>query len=65
MVTKRELELELELAVTRKQVVVLSMHKLQSDLSLMDAEIVHWQEQLQEVNIKEDLEKESKVDDAN
>ncbi|HBR0921571.1 hypothetical protein N5J30_04145 [Klebsiella michiganensis] len=62
MTTKRELELELELAVTRKQVVVLSIHKMQSDLPLLDKEIVHWQEQLQELNIKEDLDKGSETD---
>lgn len=62
MTTKRELELELELAVTRKQVAVLSIHKMQSDLPLLDKEIVHWQEQLQELNIKEDLDKGSETD---
>lgn len=62
MATKRELELELELAVTRKQVVVLSIHKMQSDLPLLDEEIVHWQEQLQELNIKEDLDRGSETD---
>ncbi|EKJ7584580.1 hypothetical protein ACOA15_002085 [Klebsiella oxytoca] len=54
MTTKRELELELELAITRKQVVVLSIHKMQSDLSLLDSEIDNWSAKLNELNIKED-----------
>ncbi|PLO69416.1 hypothetical protein [Klebsiella michiganensis] len=54
MATKRELELELELAITRKQVVVLSIHKMQSDLSLLDSEIDNWSAKLNELNIKED-----------
>ncbi|MEG9685478.1 hypothetical protein [Klebsiella michiganensis] len=62
MTTKRELELELELAVTRRQVVVLSIHRMQSELPSLDEEIAHWKEQLQELNIKEDLEKDSEVD---
>ncbi|HHL3717657.1 TPA: hypothetical protein ACQ7DO_001039 [Klebsiella pneumoniae] len=54
MTTKRELELELELAITRKQVVVLSIHKMQSDLSLLDSEIENWSAKLKELNLKED-----------